>query len=207
VALVNEFAMIFNRLGIDTEAVLEAAGTKWNFLPFRPGLVGGHCIGVDPYYLTHKAQAIGYEPEVILAGRKLNDSMGRYVADRLVEALSQNFDDVKGAKVLIMGLTFQENCPDIRNTRVIDIVSELNAKGCQVDVYDPWVFRDEVEAEFDFAPVEELTTGAYDAIVIAVAHQQFKEMGAKKIRTFGRSAVILYDLKCVFAESESELRL
>jgi UDP-N-acetyl-D-galactosamine dehydrogenase len=207
VALVNEFAMIFNRLGIDTEAVLDAAGTKWNFLPFRPGLVGGHCIGVDPYYLTHRAQEIGYQPEVILAGRKLNDSMGRYVADRLIEALSQDLDDVKGAKVLIMGLTFKENCPDIRNTRVIDIVSELDAKGCQVDVYDPWVFRDEVEAEFGFAPVEELTTGAYDAIVIAVAHQQFQEMGATKIRSFGRSAAILYDLKYVFAESDSDLRL
>jgi len=210
VALVNEFAMIFNRLGIDTEAVLEAAGTKWNFLPFRPGLVGGHCIGVDPYYLTHRAQEIGYQPEVILAGRKLNDSMGEYVADRLVEALDQKLDDVddiKDARILIMGLTFKENCPDIRNTRVIDIVSELKAKGCQVDVYDPWIFRDEVEAEFGFAPVKELTTGAYDAIVIAVAHQQFKEMGAKKIRSFGRSAMILYDLKYVFAESESELRL
>jgi len=207
VALVNEFAMIFNRLGIDTEAVLDAAGTKWNFLPFRPGLVGGHCIGVDPYYLTHRAQEIGYQPEVILAGRKLNDSMGRYVADRLIEALSQDLDDVKGAKVLIMGLTFKENCPDIRNTRVIDIVSELDAKGCQVDVYDPWVFRDEVEAEFGFAPVEELTTGAYDAIVIAVAHQHFQEMGATKIRSFGRSAAILYDLKYVFAESDSDLRL
>jgi len=210
VALVNEFAMIFNRLGIDTEAVLEAAGTKWNFLPFRPGLVGGHCIGVDPYYLTHKAQAIGCQPEVILAGRKLNDSMGEYVADRLVEALDQKLDDVddiKDARILIMGLTFKENCPDIRNTRVIDIVSKLKSKGCQVDVYDPWVFRDEVEAEFGFAPVKELTTGAYDAIVVAVAHQQFKEMGAKKIRSLGRSAMILYDLKCVFAESESELRL
>ncbi|MEK9943189.1 MAG: UDP binding domain-containing protein, partial [Gammaproteobacteria bacterium] len=148
-----------------------------------------------------------YEPEVILAGRKLNDSMGEYVADRLVEALSQDLNDVKGAKVLIMGLTFKENCPDIRNTRVIDIVSELDAKGCQVDVYDPWVFRDEVEAEFGLVPIEEPKTGAFDAIVLAVAHQLFIEMGAKKIRSLGRSAVILYDLKCVFSKSECELRL
>jgi UDP-N-acetyl-D-galactosamine dehydrogenase len=207
VALVNEFAMIFNRLKIDTEAVLEAAGTKWNFLPFRPGLVGGHCIGVDPYYLTHKAQAIGYEPEVILAGRKLNDSMGRYVADRLVEALSQNFDDVKGAKVLIMGLTFKENCPDIRNTRVIDIVTELKEKNCAVDIYDPWVDEREVAREFGFSTILELPEGHYDGIVVAVAHREFKNMGADRIRSFGKASSVVYDLKYVLTEDQSDLRL
>ena len=207
VALVNEFAMIFNRLGIDTEAVLEAAGTKWNFLPFRPGLVGGHCIGVDPYYLTHKAQKIGYEPEVILAGRALNDSMGQYVANRLIAEFESRSIESKNARVLILGLTFKENCPDIRNTRVIDIVSELKAKNCAVDVYDPWVDEREVESEFGFLTISELTEGQYDVIVIAVAHNEFKNMGADRIRSLGKASTVIYDLKYVLTEDQADLRL
>jgi len=207
VALVNEFAMIFNRLGIDTEAVLEAAGTKWNFLPFRPGLVGGHCIGVDPYYLTHKAQKIGYEPEVILAGRALNDSMGQYVANRLIAEFESRSIESKNARVLILGLTFKENCPDIRNTRVIDIVSELKAKNCAVDVYDPWVDEREVESEFGFLTISELTEGQYDGIVIAVAHNEFKNMGADRIRSLGKASTVIYDLKYVLTEDQADLRL
>jgi len=207
VALVNEFAMIFNRLGIDTEAVLEAAGTKWNFLPFRPGLVGGHCIGVDPYYLTHKAQKIGYEPEVILAGRALNDSMGQYVANRLIAEFESRSIESENARVLILGLTFKENCPDIRNTRVIDIVSELKAKNCAVDVYDPWVDEREVESEFGFLTISELTEGQYDGIVIAVAHNEFKNMGADRIRSLGKASTVIYDLKYVLTEDQADLRL
>ena len=207
VALVNEFAMIFNRLGIDTEAVLEAAGTKWNFLPFRPGLVGGHCIGVDPYYLTHKAQKIGYEPEVILAGRALNDSMGQYVANRLIAEFESRSIESKNARVLILGLTFKENCPDIRNTRVIDIVSELKAKNCAVDVYDPWVDEREVESEFGFLTISELTEGQYEGIVIAVAHNEFKNMGADRIRSLGKASTVIYDLKYVLTEDQADLRL
>ena len=207
VALVNEFAMIFNRLGIDTEAVLEAAGTKWNFLPFRPGLVGGHCIGVDPYYLTHKAQKIGYEPEVILAGRALNDSMGQYVANRLIAEFESRSIESKNARVLILGLTFKENCPDIRNTRVIDIVSELKAKNCAVDVYDPWVDEREVESEFGFLTISELTEGQYDGIVIAVAHNEFKNMDADRIRSLGKASTVIYDLKYVLTEDQADLRL
>ena len=207
VALVNEFAMIFNRLGIDTEAVLDAAGTKWNFLPFRPGLVGGHCIGVDPYYLTHRAQEIGYQPEVILAGRKLNDSMGRYVADRLIEALSQDLDDVKGAKVLIMGLTFKENCPDLRNTKVVDIISELQDYGVQVDCYDPWINSAEAEHEYGITPIAAPKAGEYDAVIMAVAHKQFAEMGVEQIRALGKPAHVLYDLKYILPADVSDLRL
>ena len=207
VALVNEFAMIFNRLGIDTEAVLEAAGTKWNFLPFRPGLVGGHCIGVDPYYLTHKAQKIGYEPEVILAGRALNDSMGQYVANRLIAEFESRSIESKNARVLILGLTFKENCPDIRNTRVIDIVSELKAKNCAVDVYDPWVDEREVESEFGFLTISELPEGQYEGIVIAVAHNEFKNMGADRIRSLGKASTVIYDLKYVLTEDQADLRL
>jgi UDP-N-acetyl-D-galactosamine dehydrogenase len=207
VALVNEFAMIFNQLGIDTEAVLEAAGTKWNFLPFRPGLVGGHCIGVDPYYLTYKAQEIGYEPKVILAGRVLNDSMGQYVANRLAAEFESRSINLKNARVLILGLTFKENCPDIRNTRVIDIVTELKAKECTVDVYDPWVDDREVEREFGFSTISELTEGFYDGIVIAVAHNEFKNMDADTIRSFGKASSVVYDLKYVLTEDQSDLRL
>lgn len=207
IALINELAVIFNKMGIDTESVLKAAGSKWNFLPFRPGLVGGHCIGVDPYYLTHKAQAIGYHPEIILAGRRLNDSMGGYVVAQLVKAMTKKRIQVDGAKVLVMGLTFKENCPDLRNTRVVDIVSELKEYNCLVDVYDPWVSTEEADSEYGLTPVLELAKGAYDAIVLTVAHEQFKSMGATAIRALGKPDSILYDLKYILSAQESDLRL
>lgn len=207
IALINELALIFNKMGIDTEAVLEAAGSKWNFLPFRPGLVGGHCIGVDPYYLTHKAQAIGYNPEIILAGRRLNDSMGTYVVAQLVKAMTKKRIQVEGAKVLVMGLTFKENCPDLRNTRVVDIVAELNDYNCKVDVYDPWVTSEEAQCEYGITPIINPDNGAYDAIILAVAHHQFKEMGVGAIRALGKPASVLYDLKYVLSTQESDLRL
>jgi UDP-N-acetyl-D-galactosamine dehydrogenase len=207
IALINELALIFNKLGIDTEAVLKAAGSKWNFLPFRPGLVGGHCIGVDPYYLTHKAQAVGYHPEIILAGRRLNDSMGSYVVAQLIKAMTQKHLPIAGAKVLVMGLAFKENCPDLRNTRVVDIVTELKAYNCEVDVYDPWVSVKEAKHEYDITPISEPKTNHYDAIILAVAHHQFKEMGAQAIRALGLPNTVLYDLKYLFTASESDLRL
>ena len=207
IALVNELAIIFNKMGIDTEAVLKAAGSKWNFLPFRPGLVGGHCIGVDPYYLTHKAQAIGYHPEIILAGRRLNDSMGAYVVAQLVKAMTKKRIHVEGAKVLVMGLTFKENCPDLRNTKVVDIVSELEDYNCKVDVYDPWVTVAEAEREYQIAPIATPDCGNYDAIILAVSHSQFKEMGAAAIRALGKPTAVLYDLKYVLSTSDSDLRL
>lgn len=207
IALINELAVIFNKMGIDTESVLKAAGSKWNFLPFRPGLVGGHCIGVDPYYLTHKAQAIGYHPEIILAGRRLNDSMGGYVVAQLVKAMTKKRIQVDGAKVLVMGLTFKENCPDLRNTRVVDIVSELKEYNCLVDVYDPWVSTEEADSEYGLTPVLEPAKGAYDAIVLTVAHEQFKSMGATAIRALGKPDSILYDLKYILSAQESDLRL
>lgn len=216
IALINELALIFNRIGIDTESVLKAAGSKWNFLPFRPGLVGGHCIGVDPYYLTYKAQAIGYHPEIILAGRRLNDSMGAYVVAQLVKAMTRRRIQVDGAKVLVMGLTFKENCPDLRNTRVIDIISELKEYNCDVDVFDPWVNVDEALAEYGIATInainvadelEVVNKGVYDAIILAVAHQQFKAMGAKLIRALGKNESVIYDLKYVLGKNEVDLRL
>jgi len=207
IALINELALIFNKLGIDTEAVLKAAGSKWNFLPFRPGLVGGHCIGVDPYYLTHKAQAVGYHPEIILAGRRLNDSMGTYVVAQLIKAMTQKHLPIAGANVLVMGLTFKENCPDLRNTRVVDIVTELKAYNCEVDVYDPWVSVKEAEHEYNIAPISQPKTNHYDAIILAVAHHQFKEMGAQAIRALGVPNTVLYDLKYLLTASESDLRL
>ncbi len=207
IALINELALIFNKLGIDTEAVLTAAGTKWNFLPFRPGLVGGHCIGVDPYYLTHKAQAIGYHPEIILAGRRLNDSMGSYVVSQLVKAMTKRRIQVQGSKVLVMGLAFKENCPDLRNTRVVDIVRELGEYSIDVDVYDPWVDADEAVHEYGIRPVEKPADGAYDAIILAVGHGQFLKMGAKAIRALGKPEHVLYDLKYSLAPDESDLRL
>jgi UDP-N-acetyl-D-galactosamine dehydrogenase len=207
IALINELALIFNKMGIDTEAVLKAAGSKWNFLPFRPGLVGGHCIGVDPYYLTHKAQAIGYHPEIILTGRRLNDSMGAYVVAQLVKAMTKKRIQVESAKVLVMGLTFKENCPDLRNTRVVDIVAELNNYNCLVDVYDPWVGVEEAKQEYGITPILTPASGKYDAIIIAVAHRQFKEMSAASIRAFGKPSAVLYDLKYVLAAHESDLRL
>lgn len=207
IALINELAIIFNKLGIDTYDVLEAAGTKWNFLPFRPGLVGGHCIGVDPYYLTHKAQSIGYHPEMILAGRRLNDGMGEYVVSQLVKAMMQRRIHVEGARILIMGLTFKENCPDLRNTRVIDIIHELAEYGVAVDVYDPWVAVGEAYEEYGVKPITTPDEGQYDGIVIAVGHKQFCEMGADKIRALGKPLHVLYDLKYVLPAASSDLRL
>ena len=207
IALINELALIFNKMGIDTEAVLKAAGSKWNFLPFRPGLVGGHCIGVDPYYLTHKAQSIGYNPEIILAGRRLNDSMGAYVVAQLVKAMTKKRIQVEGARVLVMGLTFKENCPDLRNTRVVDIVSELKEYNCDVDVYDPWVSLEEAQKEYAITPILKLESGVYDAIILAVAHNQFKNMGASAIRALGKLGCVLYDLKYLLPTKESDLRL
>ena len=207
IALINELAMIFNKMGIDTEAVLKAAGTKWNFLPFRPGLVGGHCIGVDPYYLTHKAQQIGYHPEIILAGRRLNDSMGAYVAAQLVKAMTKKCIQINGARVLVLGLAFKENCPDLRNTRLVDVVKELQAYNCQVDVYDPWVSAEEAFEEYGIQPISRLEKGTYDSIVLGVAHHQFATMGAEGIHALGKTDHILYDLKYVLPADETDLRL
>jgi UDP-N-acetyl-D-galactosamine dehydrogenase len=207
IALINELALIFNKMEIDTEAVLQAAGTKWNFLPFRPGLVGGHCIGVDPYYLTHKAQAIGYHPEIILAGRRLNDGMGAYVVSQLLKTMMKRGIHIKGAKVLVMGLTFKENCPDLRNTRVVDIVNELKEYSVTVDVYDPWVDKPEAQHEYGITPVETPEQNTYDGIIIAVAHQQFIEMGAQKLRALGKPEHVLYDLKYILKQEETDMRL
>ncbi|MDP3190354.1 Vi polysaccharide biosynthesis UDP-N-acetylglucosamine C-6 dehydrogenase TviB [Rhodoferax sp.] len=207
IALINELALIFNKLGIDTEAVLQAAGTKWNFLPFRPGLVGGHCIGVDPYYLTHKAESIGYHPQIILAGRRLNDNMGAYVVTQLVKAMTQRRIHVQGSRVLVLGLTFKENCPDLRNTRVVDIVNELNEYNVQADVYDPWANGPEALHEHGIHTVQQLDPGTYDAVIIAVAHDQFKTMGLAAIRALGKPEHVLYDLKYVLTAAESDLRL
>ena len=207
IALINELAVIFNKLGIDTEEVLLAAGTKWNFLPFRPGLVGGHCIGVDPYYLTHKAQAIGYHPEVILAGRRINDSMGRYVVSELVKAMINRHMHVQGAKVLIMGLTFKENCPDIRNTKVVDIVAELKEYGVDADVFDPWVDPAQAQHEYGISLVQQPAQAAYDAVVIAVGHKEFRQLGAAGIKALTKPQHVLYDLKYILPAADSDLRL
>jgi len=208
IALVNELALIFGKLGIDTEEVLKAAGTKWNFLPFRPGLVGGHCIGVDPYYLTHKAQAIGHHPAMILAGRRINDGMGAHVANTVVKLMVKRNLPVNGARALILGLTFKENCPDIRNTRAVDIVAELHSFGMQVDVYDPWADRDEASHEYpDITTVAEPDAGAYNAVVLAVGHRQFVEMGVDSIRALGCPGAVLYDVKYLFPADQSDGRL
>lgn len=207
IALINELALIFNKMGIDTEAVLQAAGSKWNFLPFRPGLVGGHCIGVDPYYLTHKAQTVGYHPEIILAGRRLNDGMGAYVANQLIKGMIKKQIQIDGAKVLVMGLTFKENCPDLRNTRVVDILHELKEFNCDVDIYDPWISVAEAQHEYGVTPITDLVQGHYDGIILAVAHHQFKTMGITSIRKLGAVKHILYDLKYLFTAEESDLRL
>jgi UDP-N-acetyl-D-galactosamine dehydrogenase len=207
IALINELAIIFNRLGLDTEAVLQAAGTKWNFLPFRPGLVGGHCIGVDPYYLTHKAQSIGYHPEIILAGRRLNDSMGAYVVTQLVKQMTKQRIHVQGARVLVLGLAFKENCPDLRNTKVVDIVRELADYEVTAEVYDPWVNPAEAQHEYGFTPIAQPEPGAYDAIVLAVAHDQFKAMGAPALRALGKPEHVLFDLKYILGPAESDIRL
>ncbi|WP_431355329.1 Vi polysaccharide biosynthesis UDP-N-acetylglucosamine C-6 dehydrogenase TviB [Pseudidiomarina mangrovi] len=207
IALINELAMIFNRMGIDTEAVLKAAGTKWNFLPFRPGLVGGHCIGVDPYYLTHKAESIGYHPEMILAGRRINDNMSRYVVSEFIKALLKKGIAVKGAHVLIMGLTFKENCPDIRNTKVVDIIDELKQYGVNVDIYDPWVDAEEAQHEYRVTPLAELSSATYDGIVVAVAHHQFKQMGIDGMKALAKSEHVIYDLKYIVDADVADIRL
>ena len=207
IALINELAIIFDRLGIDTLEVLEAAGTKWNFLPFRPGLVGGHCISVDPYYLTHKAQEIGYHPQVILSGRQINDSMGEFVASRVVKMLTRRRVHVVGANILIMGLAFKENCPDLRNTRVVDIIGELVNYHANVEVYDPWIDPIEAKNEYDITPVQQLEQGRYDAIILAVGHKQFIEMGVDAIRALGRDEHILYDIKSALPKDSVDARL
>jgi len=207
IALINELALIFHRMGIDTLSVLEAAGTKWNFLPFRPGLVGGHCIGVDPYYLTHKAQEIGYHPEVILSGRRINDGMGRHVAERVIRLMLQKRIPVADAKVLVLGLTFKENCPDLRNTRVTDIIDELKASHTDIDVYDPWVDPVEAKHEYNLDLVSDLHAGVYDAIVLAVAHHQFTDMGAAALRALGKPDCVLFDVKDVLPRETVDDRL
>ena len=206
IALINELAIIFNKLEIDTLEVLEAAGSKWNFLPFRPGLVGGHCISVDPYYLTHKAQSVGYHPAMILAGRRLNDGMGQYVASQLVKAMMKKKIQVQGSKILVLGFAFKENCPDLRNTKVIDIVRELADYGVEVEVNDPWCNSEEATKVYGLQLVDP-KAGIYDAIVVAVAHQQYFEMGAEFIHSLGKASHVLYDLKYVFAKQEVDLRL
>jgi len=207
IALVNELAIIFNRMGIDTEAVLRAAGTKWNFLPFRPGLVGGHCIGVDPYYLTHKAEALGYHPQVILAGRRINDGMGAYVAGQVVKAMLKRRIHVDGARVLVLGLTFKENCPDLRNTRVIDVVRELQDYGVIVDVHDPWADAAEAKREYGLELVAEPGAASYDGIILALAHDEYRQQGAAALRRYGGPGHVFHDLKSVFRIDESDFRL
>lgn len=207
IALINELSIIFNKLDIDTLEVLEAAGTKWNFLPFRPGLVGGHCIGVDPYYLTHKAQSVGYHPEMILAGRRLNDGMGKYVVSELVKQMLKKRIHVDGANILIMGLTFKENCPDLRNTKVVDIVRELKEYNINVDIVDPWCSNDEAQKEYGLVMTTNYKKNSYDAIVLAVGHTQFKEMGAEQIRALGKAEHVLYDLKYVLPKENVDMRL
>ena len=207
IALVNELAIIFNKLGIDTQEVLEAAGTKWNFLPFRPGLVGGHCIGVDPYYLTHKAEQVGYHPHVILAGRRINDNMGRYVVSEVTKSMLRKRIHVANSNVLVMGLTFKENCPDLRNTRAIDIINEFKEYHAKVDVYDPWVDKDEAEEEYGITPIEKPAIGSYDAIIIAVSHKEFVELGAEGIKALGKDSHVIYDIKYVLGKDDVEGRL
>jgi UDP-N-acetyl-D-galactosamine dehydrogenase len=207
IALINELAIIFNLMDIDTESVLKAAETKWNFLPFRPGLVGGHCIGVDPYYLTHKSESLGYNPEIILAGRRLNDSMSAFVASQLVKFLAQKGIKINSAKILIMGLSFKEDCPDIRNTKVIDIAHELKEYNCEVSIHDPWVDKREAQKEFSIDLIDSPRTDEYDGIIIAVSHAQFKKMGIKKIRSFGKSEHVIYDLKYLFSSNLVDKRL
>ena len=207
IALINELSLIFNRLDIDTEAVLEAAGTKWNFLPFRPGLVGGHCIGVDPYYLTHKAIEVGYNPEMILAGRRLNDNMGTYIADQVLKLMTKKRIHIVDANILIMGLTFKENCPDLRNTRVVSLVEEFERFNCNIDVYDPWVDKDEAEHEYNIKPINSPEKNKYHAIILAVAHDEFKALTVKQIKAFGKDNHILYDIKYMLDASQSDGRL
>jgi UDP-N-acetyl-D-galactosamine dehydrogenase len=207
IALINELALIFHRLGIDTSEVLAAAGTKWNFLPFRPGLVGGHCIGVDPYYLTHKAQQIGYHPEVILSGRRINDGMGQHVAQRVIKLMTQRRIPAVGANILVLGLAFKENCPDLRNTRVVDVVAEFKSYHANVDIYDPWVSAAEAQHEYGLDLVDTLDAGKYDAIVHAVAHKQFSDLGADGIRALGKPGCVLFDVKQTLPRDKVDDRL
>jgi UDP-N-acetyl-D-glucosamine/UDP-N-acetyl-D-galactosamine dehydrogenase len=207
IGLINELALIFEKLGIDTTDVLEAAGTKWNFLPFRPGLVGGHCIGVDPYYLTAKAEEVGYRPEVILAGRRLNDSMAQYVANRVLKLMIRKNISPSGSRVLVLGLSFKENCPDVRNTKVADLVHELEDFNCGVDVYDPWVDKDEAEHEYGIRPIDEPDNGSYDAVIVAVAHREFVALGHDAIRKFGRSNLVIFDIKSMLPKDRVDGRL
>lgn len=207
IALINELALIFDRMGIDTLDVLDAAGTKWNFLPFRPGLVGGHCISVDPYYLTHKAQELGYHPEVVLAGRRINDSMGRYVADRLVRAMIIEGAVIRGSRVLVLGLTFKENCPDLRNTRVVDIVKSLSSLGIRVDIHDPHADSHEAEAEYGLSLVGEPENGIYDGVIVAVGHDEFRAMGSDVVRSFGKAGAPIFDLKGLYGTAAGMVRL
>ncbi|OLQ88714.1 Vi polysaccharide biosynthesis protein VipA/TviB [Vibrio ponticus] len=207
IALINELSIIFNKLGIDTLEVLEAAGTKWNFLPFRPGLVGGHCIGVDPYYLTHKAQSVGYHPEMILAGRRLNDCMGKHVVSELVKQMIKKRIQVESANILVMGLTFKENCPDLRNTKVTDIIEELAEYNINVDVYDPWCEPQQALEEYGIALKPKLEPSHYDGVIIAVAHEEFKQLGVSAIRSLGKSNHVVYDLKYVLPKQEVDIRL
>jgi UDP-N-acetyl-D-galactosamine dehydrogenase len=207
IALINELSIIFNKLNIDTLEVLEAAGSKWNFLPFRPGLVGGHCIGVDPYYLTHKAQTVGYHPEMILAGRRLNDGMGAYVVSQLVKNMLKKQIQVDGANVLVMGLTFKENCPDLRNTKIVDIVKELKEYNINVDITDPWCSSEQAENEYGLSLTPRPEKGKYDAVVLAVAHNEFKELGVQEIRKLGKDNHVLYDLKYLLPKNNVDMRL
>lgn len=207
IALINELAVIFNKLGIDTEAVLQAAGTKWNFLPFRPGLVGGHCIGVDPYYLTHKAQSLGLHPEIILAARRLNDRMGEYVATQLIKEMVKQRIQVVGSKILVMGLSFKENCPDIRNTKIVDMVKALKEYDLDLDIYDPWVDPLDAAKEYGIDPVASLANGKYDAIVLAVAHDQFKQMSIDEFKALAKEKYVLYDLKYILNQLDADIRL
>ena len=207
IALINELSLIFNELDIDTESVLEAAGTKWNFLPFRPGLVGGHCIGVDPYYLTHKALEVGYNPEIILAGRRINDNMSFFIADQVTKLMTKKDISLNGSNILIMGLAFKENCPDIRNTKVADLIEELNNFNCSVDVYDPWVDKLEAMDEYNIKLINTPAKGKYDAIVIAVAHDKFKDYSSNEIKDFGKDNHIIYDIKYLLNADDVDGRL
>jgi UDP-N-acetyl-D-galactosamine dehydrogenase len=207
IGLINELALIFDHIGIDTEEVLEAAGTKWNFLPFRPGLVGGHCIGVDPYYLVHKAQETGYQPTIIPASRILNDGMGQYVADTTIRLMAKKGISIVGGRVLILGLSFKENCPDLRNTRVVDIVDRLTEYHGLVDIYDPWVSHEEAHAEYGIDLIDAPQADTYDAIVVAVAHDKFRDLGAQRIHEFGKANHVLFDAKYLFTKEEVDGRL
>jgi UDP-N-acetyl-D-glucosamine/UDP-N-acetyl-D-galactosamine dehydrogenase len=207
IALVNEFSLIFNKLGIDTQSVLEAASSKWNFLPFKPGLVGGHCIGVDPYYLTFKAIKEGYNPEVILAGRRINDSMGAYIANQVLNLMTNKNIQISNSRILIMGLAFKENCPDIRNSRVVDLIKELNSFNCNTDIFDPWVNKNEAQTEYDITPINKPIDKNYDAIILAVAHNEFKKISSKELKNFGKDKHVIYDIKYLLKANEADGRL